>query len=113
MFVSIQNENWQQILELAEEKYRLCQAIYMYEVIWRKTHYMSASLEDYRSSNLVPVAKICRPLRQRIYGVLFYENPTVTSVKEWCIESKRVPREPTEVPVVRFHNIGKPVVEHN
>jgi hypothetical protein len=74
---------------------------------------MSASLEDYRTSKIVPVAKIYQPLRLRIYGVLFCEKPTVTTVKEWCIESMQVPSEPTDVPVVRFCNIGKLLPEHN
>ena len=114
IFLSIQDENWRKILELAEEKHRSCQAmIYLYNVILRKAYEMSGSLEDYRRSDLEPVAKIYQPLRQRIYGVLFYEKPTVTAVKEWCVDSTRIPSEPTDVQVTRLHNIGKLVAEHN
>jgi hypothetical protein len=72
---------------------------------------MSASLEDY-SKDVMPVAKIYRPLRQRIYGVLFHEKPTVTAVKEWCVESSTVPKQPTDVPVVRLGSVGKLIAEH-
>ena len=114
IFLCTQDENWRQILELAEEKHRSCQAtIYLYNVILRKAYEMSESLEDYHRRDLVPVAKIYQPLRQRIYGVLFYEKPTVTAVKEWCVDSARIPSEPTDVQVTRFHNIGKLVAEHN
>jgi hypothetical protein len=113
MFLSIQDENWQQILEVAEEEHRSCQVTYLYSAILWKAYEMSECLEDYSRRDIVPVAKIYRPLRQRIYGVLFYEKPTVTTVKEWCIESMQVPSEPTDVPVVRFPSIGKLLAEHN
>jgi hypothetical protein len=73
---------------------------------------MSGSLEDYRKGDM-PVAKIYWPLRQRIYGVLFHEKPTVTAVKEWCVESSIVPSEPTDVQVMRLRSVGKLITEHN
>jgi hypothetical protein len=73
---------------------------------------MSGSLENYRSG-VMPVAKIYRPLRQRIYGVLFHEKPTVMVVEEWCVESSTVPSNPADVPVVRLHSVGKLITEHN
>jgi hypothetical protein len=69
-------------------------------------------MEDYRKSN-IPVAKIYRPLRQRIYGVLFHEKPTDMAVKEWCVESSTVPSNPKDVPVVRLRSVGKLITEHN
>jgi hypothetical protein len=74
---------------------------------------MSASLEDYSKVDMLPVAKIYRPLRQRIYGVLLYEEPTVKAVNEWCVESSEVPSKPTEVEVVRLSSVGKFIAEHN
>jgi hypothetical protein len=73
---------------------------------------MSGCLEDYRTGDM-PVAKIYRPLRERIYGVLFHEKPTVRAVKEWCVESSTVPRYPTGVQVVRLRSVGKLITEHN
>ena len=72
---------------------------------------MSGSLED-SSRGDKSVAKIYRPLRQRIYGVLLHEKPTVTAVKEWCVEGSTVPSQPTDVPVERMHSIGKLTAEH-
>jgi len=71
---------------------------------------MSGNLEDY-SKNYVPVAKIYQPLRQRIYGVLFYEKTTVKVVNEWCVESRKVPSQPTDVKVVRMRSVGKLIAE--
>jgi hypothetical protein len=108
----MQDDNWQQILKIAEQKHRSCQvSSYLYGVISRKIYEISGSLEDY-SKNITPVAKIYLPLRQRIYGVLFHEKPTVTAVKEWCVESKTVPSQPTDNPVVRMRNVGKLIAEH-
>jgi hypothetical protein len=73
---------------------------------------MSGSVEDYCKGDM-PVAKIYRPLRQRIYGVLLHEKPTVTAVKEWCVESSTVPSQPTDVQVVRMLSVGKLIVEHS
>jgi hypothetical protein len=73
---------------------------------------MSASLEDYSRVDK-PVAKIYLPLRQRIYGVLLYEKPTVTAVSEWCVESSRVPSRPTDVTVERLCSFGEFIAEHN
>jgi hypothetical protein len=73
---------------------------------------MSGSLEDYTKDDM-PVAKIYRPLRQRIYGVLFHEKPTYMFFKEWCVESSTAPSNPTYVPVVRLHSVGKLITEHN
>jgi hypothetical protein len=108
----MQDDNWQQILKIAEQKHRSCQvSSYLYGVISQKVYEMSGSLEDY-SKDVMPVAKIYRPLRQRIYGVLFHEKPTVTAVKEWCVESKTVPSQPTDYPVVRMPNVGKLIAKH-
>jgi hypothetical protein len=73
---------------------------------------MSGSLEDYSKDDM-PVAKIYRPLRQRIYGVLFHEKPMVMAVDEWCVESNIVPSQPTDVPVVRMRSVGKLIAGHN
>jgi hypothetical protein len=112
MFISMQDDNWQQILKIAEQKHRSCQVpSYLYSVISQKVYEMSGCLEDY-SKNATPVAKIYRPLRQRIYGVLLHEQPTVTAVKEWCVESSTVPSQPTDVQVVRMHSVGKLIAKH-
>ena len=108
----MQDDNWQQILKIAEQKHRSCQvSSYLYGVISQKVYEMSGSLEDY-SKDVMPVAKIYRPLRQRIYGVLFHEKPTVMAVKEWCVEIKTVPSQPTDYPVVRMPNVGKLIAKH-
>ena len=85
--------------------------MYLYNVISHNIYEMSGSLEDY-SKDVMPVAQIYRPLRQRTYGVLLHEKPTVTAVKEWCVESSTVPSQPTYVPVVRLCSVGKLVAEH-
>ncbi|XP_021923344.1 constitutive coactivator of peroxisome proliferator-activated receptor gamma-like isoform X1 [Zootermopsis nevadensis] len=104
----IQDKNWQQILELAREKHCFSQAVpSMYPVMLGKAYELSISLENYGSSDTVPTAKIYQPLRQRIYGVLLHEKPTATTVKEWCIDSKTIPTEPTEVSVMRICNIER------
>jgi hypothetical protein len=109
----MQDDNWQQILKLAEQKHRSCQVpSYLYAIILRKVYEMSGSLEDYRTDD-VPVAQIYQPLRQRIYGLLFHEKPTVMSVEEWCVESSEVPSDPNDVPVMRLHDVGKLITEHN
>jgi len=72
---------------------------------------MSGCLEDYSKDDM-PVAKIYQPLRQRIYGVLLHEKPTIKAVQEWCVESSVVPSQPTDVPVVRMHSIGNLIAEH-
>ena len=111
VFLSMQDDNWQQILDLAEQKHRSSQvSSYLYIVISRKVYEMSGNLEDYSKGDK-PVAKIYQPLRQRIYGVLFHEKQTVTAVNEWCVESSTVPSEPTVVPVVRMHSVGKLIAE--
>jgi len=108
----MQDDNWEQILKIAEQKHRSCQvSSYLYGVISQKVYEMSGTLEDY-SKDVMPVAEIYRPLRQRIYGVLLHEKPTVTAVEEWCVESSRVPRQPTDVPVVRMRSVGKLIAEH-
>ena len=110
-FLSMQDDNWRQILNLAEQKHRSCQVpSYLYSIISHKVYEMSGNLEDYSKGDM-PVAKIYQPLRQRIYGVLFHEKPTVTGVKEWCVESSTVPSEPTDVPVVRIRSVGKLIAE--
>jgi hypothetical protein len=109
----MQDDNWQQILKLAELKHRSSQVpSYLYAIISRKVYEMSGSLEDYRKDDM-PVAKIYRPLRQRIYGVLFHKKPKVKAVQEWCVESIIVPSNPTDVPVVTLPSIGKLITEHN
>jgi hypothetical protein len=75
-----------------------------------KPYELSVSVEDYGRSDIVPIATIYQPLRQRIYGVLLHEKPQATAVKEWCIDNIRVPTEPTEVSVTRICNIGKFIV---
>jgi hypothetical protein len=112
LLVSIQDENWRQILKLAQEKHCLSEVVTcMYTVMLGKAYELSICLEDYGRTDIVPAAKIYLPLRQRIYGVLLHEKPNATSVKEWCIESKSVPTAPTEVSIVRICNIGEPVVQ--
>lgn len=101
------DDNWQQILNLAEKKHRSCQVqSYLYDVISRKVYEMSGNLEDYSKKD-IPVAKIYKPLRQRIYGVLFHEKTTVTAVSEWCVENRKVPSQPTYVPVMRMPRVGR------
>jgi len=111
-FLSMQDNNWQQILKLAEKKHRTCQVTtYLYGIISQNVYQMSGSLEDYSRDDM-PVAKIYRPLRQRIYGVLLHEKPTVKTVKEWCVESSKVPSQPTDVPVLRMPSVGKLIADH-
>ena len=111
-FLSTQDDNWQHILKLAEQKHRSCQVTaFLYSVISQNVYELSVSVEDYSKNNM-PVAQIYRPLRQRIYGVLLHDKPTVTAVKEWCVESSTVPSQPTYVPVVRLCSVGKLVAEH-
>jgi hypothetical protein len=93
---------------------------YLYVIISQKVYEMSGSLEDYTKDD-VPVATIYRPLRQRIYGVLFHEKPTDMVgkkpadmvVKEWCVESSTVPSNPTDVRAVILHSVGNLITEHN
>jgi hypothetical protein len=109
----MQDDNWRQILKLAEQKHRSCQVIkYLYSIMSWEVYQMSGSLEDYKKGDM-PVAKIYRPLRQRIYGVLFHEKSTVMVVKEWCVEGIMVPNEPSDVPVVRLCSVGKLITERN
>ena len=108
----MQDDNWRQILNLAEKKHRSCQVqSYLYSVISQNVYEMSGNLEDYSKKDM-PVAKIYQPLRQRIYGVLFHEKPTVTAVNEWCVESRTVPSQATDVPVVRMRGVGKLIAEN-
>jgi hypothetical protein len=108
----MQDDNWQQILKIAEQKHRSCQvSSYLYGVISQKVYEMSGCLEDY-SKNVMPVAEIYWPLRQRIYGVVFHEKPTVTAVEEWCVKSSTVPSKPTDVQVVRMRSVGKLTAKH-
>jgi hypothetical protein len=112
VLLSTQDDNWQQILKLAEQKHWSCQVTaYQYSVISRKVYELSGSLEDY-SKDVIPVAKIYQPLRQRIYGVLLHEKPTVMAVDEWCVQSSIVPSQPTDVPVRRLRSVGKLIAEH-
>lgn len=112
MFISVQDDNWQQILNIAEQKHRSCQvSSYLYRIISWNVYELSGCLEDY-SKNVTPVAEIYRPLRQRIYGVLLHEKPTVTAVEEWCVESSKVPSQPTDVRVVRMRSVGKLIAKH-
>jgi hypothetical protein len=83
---------------------------YLHNVISRNVYEISGCLEDYSKGDM-PVAKIYRPLRQRIYGVLLHEKPTVTAVREWCVESSTVPSQPTDVQVVRMPSVGKLIAE--
>jgi len=85
--------------------------LYLYDVISRKVYEMSGNLEDYSKKD-IPVAKIYQPLRQRIYGVLFHEKTTVTAVSEWCVENRKVPSQPTYVPVMRMPSVGKLIAEN-
>lgn len=54
----------------------------------------STCLEDYRNTSLPSVANLLRGVRQRLYGILFYEKPNalnddekdfVYEVTEWCM----------------------------
>ncbi|PSN42548.1 hypothetical protein C0J52_03837 [Blattella germanica] len=92
--------NWMKILQRANEKNEKCEITeYMNSLMLGDDYRLSVALENYSDNNLVPTARLYLPLRQRIYGVLFFEKPTVSYVKEWCIEGMECPTEPSEVEI--------------
>lgn len=96
-------------MKLAREKHLSCDVPpHLYPVMLGEAYELSVALEDY-SKDVEPTAKIYKPLRQRIYGVLLHDKPEATTVKEWCVEGMQCSRTPSEVTVTRIPKIGKPL----
>ena len=107
LFFQESDVNWMKVLLRANERNEKCEITeYMNSLMLGDDYRLSVALENYSDNNLVPTARLYLPLRQRIYGVLFFEKPTVSYVKEWCIEGMECPTEPSEVEIKWIKSIG-------
>ncbi|PSN42549.1 hypothetical protein C0J52_03836 [Blattella germanica] len=98
--------NWMKILQRANERNENCEITeYLNSLMLGDDYRLSVALENYSDVNLVPTARLYLPLRQRIYGVLFFEKPTVSYVKEWCIEGMECPTKSSEVEIKQIKGI--------
>lgn len=77
------------VFKVARERTRHCllsPAIYS---VFKKREFRSNNdLEDFRDGKTKPIARILRPLRQRIYGILLYDSEK-TCVVEYCVEGAK------------------------
>lgn len=84
------NTKWNQILKEAKNRHRNgLNHSYIFTVLFDFPYEQATSIEDYTNvTGIPPSAKVLRPLRQRIYGILLKEKGVhgENKVKEWCVE---------------------------
>lgn len=78
-----------EVLEIARERTRLCLlSPAAYSVLYKKEFRTNNDLEDFRDGKAKPIARILRPLRQKIYGILLNDSDK-TTVVEYCVEGAK------------------------
>ncbi|KAJ9585336.1 hypothetical protein L9F63_002872 [Diploptera punctata] len=101
-------KEWNEILKMAKIKHESCNVTaHMYPIMLGHVYELSVAIENYNNRNLVSTAEAFLPLRQRIYGVLLYENPDTAHVNELCIQSNECPGEATQIPIKLITHIEK------
>ena len=101
MDVKIQDPKWTALVQLKTDYnskifHLMCGAPYEW----------GACLEDYRNCSLPTTANLLQGLRQRMYGLIFFEKPGalnddktefVMTVEEWCMTGQDSLQEPKRV----------------
>nr|CAD7201348.1 unnamed protein product [Timema douglasi] len=93
-------KDWE-VLRIARERHLICDLPpILYPVMRGQPYELRVGLEDL-GGDLEPAAKVYLALRQKIYGILFHDDPTGQStVDEWCVEREELSDQPLEVDVV-------------
>ncbi|KAJ9585335.1 hypothetical protein L9F63_002871 [Diploptera punctata] len=93
---------------MAKTKHESCNVTaHMYPIMLGHIYELSVAIENYNNKKLVSTAEAFLPLRQRIYGILLYENPDTAHVNELCIQSNECPGEATQIPIKLITHIEK------
>nr|CAD7444229.1 unnamed protein product [Timema bartmani] len=93
-------KDWE-VLRIARERHMSCDLPpILYPVMRGQPYELRVGIEDL-GGDLEPAAKVYLALRQKIYGILFHDDPTGQStVDEWCVEREELPDQPLKVDVV-------------
>ncbi|CAH0388496.1 unnamed protein product [Bemisia tabaci] len=93
--------HWNAVLQRAEELHRSnYSTATVFAIVNGEPFETSTAFEDYRERDLPPFARLLRPMRTRLYGILFHEKPLNLEpqfVLEWCMEGPNSLNEPTRI----------------
>ncbi|XP_014286621.1 constitutive coactivator of peroxisome proliferator-activated receptor gamma isoform X2 [Halyomorpha halys] len=80
------NENWKNILRKAYELHSITViSSTVYGIIAQNTYSCATCLEDYRLKDLPASQTVFKPLREKLYGILLFENPEPCKIEEWVM----------------------------
>lgn len=80
------NENWKNVLRKAYELHSITViSSTIYGIIAQNTYSCATCLEDYRLNDLPASQNVFKPLREKLYGILLFENPEPCKIEEWVM----------------------------
>lgn len=91
----ISDNKWRSIIKIfSEEFYHNSDSL---DILIKHCYQDSMSFQDFRCTDIPPVAKVLQQLREKMYGILLYEKPGSKKVTEWLIDGYESLGKPKEV----------------